>query len=71
MTPKQVMEVEANAFAMELLMPEKFLRDDIGPEGVDLFDDVAVEKLAKKYRVPKSAMAARLAQLHLSPMEPK
>ena len=57
------MEQEANAFAMELLMPESFLRKGIEAGGVDLFDIQAVEKLARKYRVPPAAMAARLFDL--------
>lgn len=55
------MNAEANAFAMELLMPTKFLLRDAA--GVDLCDDNAVAKLAKKYGVPAAVMAARLAFL--------
>ncbi len=61
-----VMEREANAFAMELLMPESFLRKDVGPEGIDVFDDAYIQKLAKRYKVPAAAMSARIVQLHLS-----
>ncbi|NNW55469.1 MULTISPECIES: ImmA/IrrE family metallo-endopeptidase [unclassified Roseobacter] len=64
-----LMEKEANLFAMELMMPEKFLREDIGPDGVDVFDDAAINKLARKYKVPASVMAARLVQLHLEVTE--
>ncbi len=60
------MEREANIFAMELLMPEAFLRADIPEGGVDVLDEVAVGKLAKRYRVPAVAMAARLLALELS-----
>lgn len=59
-----VMDMEANHFAMCLLMPEKFLRADIEKMGgIDICDDVAVEKLAKRYQVPVATMALRLGQL--------
>ena len=57
-------EAEANAFAMELLMPTEFLRRDLKQMGgIDLADDRQVEKLAKKYRVSVSLMAIRIGQL--------
>lgn len=58
-------EDEANAFAMELLMPEKFLRADIKKLGVklDFVDGSEVEKLAKLYRVSVSLMTFRLGRL--------
>lgn len=65
MAYNSLMEKEANLFAMELLMPEKFLREDIGPDGVDVFDDATINQLARKYKVPASVMTARLVQLHL------
>lgn len=65
-----VIEKEANAFAMELLMPEAFLREDIGQDGIDICDDVAVAKLAQKYRVPVNVMVGRLVDLHLNAKEP-
>lgn len=57
-------EAEANTFSMELLMPTEFLLRDLKQMGgIDLTDDVQVEKLAKKYRVPVSMMAIRIGQL--------
>jgi Zn-dependent peptidase ImmA (M78 family) len=57
-------EAEANAFAMELLMPTDFLLRDLKQMGgIDLADDVQVGKLAKKYRVAVSLMAIRIGQL--------
>ncbi|SNZ21673.1 ImmA/IrrE family metallo-endopeptidase [Cohaesibacter gelatinilyticus] len=64
-----VIEKEANAFAMELLMPEAFLREDIGQDGIDVCDEVAVAKLAKKYQVPVNVMAGRLVDLHFNAKE--
>lgn len=58
------MEAEANAFAMELLMPEPFLRADIEKlGGVAVDDEAAVTMLAKRYRVSPTVMALRLGQL--------
>ena len=57
-------EDEANAFAMALLMPEKFVREAIAKAGgVDLSDDKAIEKLAREFRVSSAVMAYRLGQL--------
>jgi len=59
------MEIEANAFAAELLMPAIFLRRDLDERGdnVDLSDDAAVEALASRYKVSVTAMTFRLANL--------
>lgn len=57
------LEIDANTFASELLMPEKFLLEEIGPDGLDIDDDKSVEKLAKKFRVSVSAMKYRLGGL--------
>lgn len=58
------MEAEANAFAMELLMPEEWLRRDIAEMGgVDVEDDAKVQRLAKRYKVSNSIMAIRIGQL--------
>ena len=61
----EAMDAEANAFAMDLLMPEAWLRDDA--RGLDICDEAAVARLAKKYRVPVTAMAIRLGELMVTP----
>lgn len=64
MTPEQIMDAEANVFAMELLMPRESLLADIKKlGGVDIEDDKAMTKLAKKYRVSITVMALRIGQL--------
>lgn len=63
MNKDQRMEAAANAFAFELLMPEEWLRRDIGPGGVDIEDEKRVAALAKKYRVSVSVMTLRIGQL--------
>lgn len=58
------MEVEANAFAMELLMPEDWLRAEIARMGgVDIEDERKMKALAKKFRVSEPVMILRLGQL--------
>lgn len=56
------LEIEANAFASELLMPEAFLRDAISDTGLDIEDEETIEALARKFRVSASAMRVRLAK---------
>lgn len=60
---KDRMEIEANAFAAELLMPEEFLIKALGGKGFDIDDDEMVNKLAKQFKVSKSAMRFRLGKL--------
>jgi Zn-dependent peptidase ImmA (M78 family) len=56
-------EVQANAFAAELLMPQAQLRR-LG--NVDVNDDVKLSQLARTFRVSASAMAIRLENLQLT-----
>lgn len=64
MTDTRDQDIEANAFAMELLMPEPWLRADLAMTGgVDIEDDKAIARLAKKYRVSPTVMAVRIGQL--------
>lgn len=52
-------EIEANAFASELLMPESQLEAAL-PEHFDLDDPEVVAKLAARFRVSLAAMQYRL-----------
>lgn len=54
-------ETEANAFAMELLMPFDWIVRDC--QGIDLCDERAVEKLARKYGVASTVMAVRIGEI--------
>lgn len=58
-------EIEANTFAAELLMPARFLEQDMEDDDqlVDLDDGAFCEHLAKRYRVSPAAMTFRLANL--------
>lgn len=55
------LEIDANAFAAELLMPRQFLAAAIGDAGLDMEDDAAIESLAKRFRVSVAAMRNRLS----------
>ena len=57
------LEIEANAFASELLMPRDLLVAEMGGVPVDVEDDAQVEVLAKKFRVSAHAMRVRLLGL--------
>ena len=53
-------EIAANAFAAELLMPTELLKSVLGGRSVDLEDDKAIATLAKRFRVSDAAMRYRL-----------
>lgn len=58
-------EIEANAFAAELLMPEDLLRQLSSGQELDLYDDIAVAKLATRFDVSEQALTIRLMNLKL------
>lgn len=53
-------EIEANAFAANLLVPEPFLLRDLDAADIDLEDEESIGRLARKYRVSPQAMTFRL-----------
>lgn len=53
-------EIDANRFAAELLMPTSLLKTMLDGRTVDLEDDVAIAELAKRFRVSEAAMRFRL-----------
>jgi len=55
-------EIAANAFASELLVPQTTLKDLIDKE-FDLDDNGSIEKLAKKFRISTAAVQFRLMRL--------
>lgn len=55
------LEREANLFAMLLLMPKKFIKEDLDNSKIDLGDDEWLKGMAKKYGVTKTAMTVRIA----------
>jgi Zn-dependent peptidase ImmA (M78 family) len=57
-------EKEANLFAAELLLPERFLVGDIAKlDGLDLSNDKVIAELAERYSVSAQAFGYRLAYL--------
>ena len=56
-------EIEANAFASEFLMPTGVLIEALRVHPIDLEDDRAVAVLAKRFRVSDAAMWYRLNSL--------
>lgn len=65
MTPaEEEIEREANQFAMELLMPEAFMKAEMAKLGpFDIEDDQAIKKLANKFKVSIPVMTIRIGQL--------
>lgn len=56
-------EIQANVFASELLMPKDLLIKALDEDEVDVHDDAKIEALAKKFRVSASALRIRLGGL--------
>jgi Zn-dependent peptidase ImmA (M78 family) len=56
-------EIQANTFAAELLMPEFLLKEVVGDRSVDLEDDQVVQALAKKFRVSEAAIRYRIGAI--------
>jgi Zn-dependent peptidase ImmA (M78 family) len=59
----ELREIEANAFAAELLMPEHILRNELRSHRPDLFDEEAMKPLALKFGVSVQALNIRIARL--------
>lgn len=62
-TAENVEEIEANAFAANLLMPAAWLRTELATDTIDLADEDELRTLAERYEVSTQAMAVRLASL--------
>jgi Zn-dependent peptidase ImmA (M78 family) len=54
------LEIEANRFAAELLMPEWAIRKVCDSDSVDIDDERSIADLAKKFRVSRQALQYRL-----------
>jgi len=61
------LEIDANRFAAELLMPTQMLQKDVAHYIRDVEDEAGLDALAKRYGVSRQAMAFRLANLNLLP----
>lgn len=57
-------EREANQFAMELLMPEEFMKAEMAKIGpFDIENEQAIKKLANKFKVSIPVITLRIGQL--------
>jgi Zn-dependent peptidase ImmA (M78 family) len=59
-------EIEANAFASALLMPESALRRLVGDRPVDIHDEALMRRLAERFEVSVHALTIRLTRLGLA-----
>lgn len=57
------LEIEANQFAAELLMPEAVLIKALEKYSFDIDDDAPLQDLAKRFRVSTQAMAHRIENI--------
>ena len=62
-TAEDIEEIEANAFAASLLMPEAFLKEDLANLVLDVEDPHLIQQLARRYEVSAQAMTIRLMNL--------
>ena len=58
-------EIEVNAFAASLLMPESIIREQLAQQPIDAFDDTSMKQLAAQFGVSVRAMTIRLTKLQL------
>lgn len=56
-----LVEMQANAFASELLMPKQFISQIEGIENLDIDDETGMKALAKRFRVSVTALQNRLS----------
>jgi len=59
-TGKDTIEVEANRFAAELLLPEFLIDDVLSHSAFDIDDPAPLDQLAKKFRVSKQMLEYRI-----------
>jgi Zn-dependent peptidase ImmA (M78 family) len=62
---ENIMEIEANQFAAEILMPHRYLISELKANNIDLEDDIHIKQISKKYMVSQQAMTYRIANLFL------
>lgn len=59
-TGTEQIEIQANQFAAELLMPRTLIDQALAGKQFDIDDDGPIEELAKKFRVSKQALEYRI-----------
>lgn len=66
----KLQEIEANAFAAELLIPETMVREQFGHQPIADVDDALIRRLAARFEVSAQALTIRLTTLGLIATEP-
>ena len=61
-----LVEIQANQFAADLLMPRRFLERVAGRAGLDIGDEDAVQRVAHRFGVSPQALTYRLINLELA-----
>ena len=59
---KDIIEIEANNFASELLVPESALGEALGNQRIDVESDSLIADLAKKFKVSPLTMQLRISR---------
>lgn len=59
-TGTEEIEIQANQFAAELLMPRELINQALAGKQFDIDDDAPIEELAKRFRVSKQALEYRI-----------
>jgi len=62
---EEKIEIEANQFAAELLMPKTIVERELAGKQFDIEDDAPLEEIAKKFRVSKQALQLRIRSINL------
>ncbi len=62
-TGTRLMEIEANRFAAELLMPSAFLDEMLRESGFDIDDEAPLNRWAKKFLVSRQALEFRIRNM--------
>jgi Zn-dependent peptidase ImmA (M78 family) len=62
-TGRELIEIQANQFAAELLMPKSFLHRALGNKMPDIDDSALIDKLAREFKMSADAMRFRIINL--------
>jgi Zn-dependent peptidase ImmA (M78 family) len=62
-TGTEQVEIQANQFAAELLMPYKLIKKELSGKQFDIEDEKPMQQLAKKFRVSRQALEYRIRSL--------
>jgi Zn-dependent peptidase ImmA (M78 family) len=63
---EDLVEIQANQFAADLLMPKRLLEAAVGRKGIDIEDQPEVDRVAQRFGVSTQALTYRLINLQLA-----